>query len=223
MKTLCALLFDVDNTLTDRSRAFHEFCDDFCMEQWPEWSAGERQAAMKQIVSWDNRGYCPALEVGRRIAEQFGKISPADFVQAQESRLSHYFEPDAAVYTLLQRLAARFDLGVVTNGAEEQQRIKLERTALEPYFRAVVTSEATGIEKPDPRIFERIITSMGRPVSEILLIGDHPQNDMQGASRVGLCTCWVSLGRTFPPHLSPPRSIIPHVTDLEAALHKINF
>ncbi len=68
--------------------------------------------------------------------------------------------PDA-VGTLSSLRASGLKLGLITNGSVRMQSRKLECLALSPMFDTILISDAEGIHKPDPRIFQRAMARLG--------------------------------------------------------------
>jgi HAD superfamily hydrolase (TIGR01549 family) len=58
------------------------------------------------------------------------------------------------VRDVLDALAGRARLALVTNGLSDVQRARIERLDLARYFEAVVISSEVGVTKPRPEIFE---------------------------------------------------------------------
>lgn len=86
----------------------------------------------------------------------------------------------------LDYLAGRYQLHIITNGFEEVQHLKLERSDLARYFQVVVTSEKAGCKKPGKEIFEHACAESGAKLSESMMIGDDLQTDILGARTVGM-------------------------------------
>ena len=121
---------------------------------------------------------------------------------------------DGAVEVLetLQRLG--IVLGLITNGTVRAQAQKLDILGLRPYFRTVVVSEAVGVEKPHAAIFQHALTGLGLRADHAWFVGDHPENDILGASRVGLRTVWLRGSHPWPSHQAVPHHQIDHLRDL---------
>jgi len=92
--------------------------------------------------------------------------------------------PDA--HRVLGKLAARYPLALVSNHTTAVQLRKLGRLDFEDYFRAVVTSEEAGVEKPAAQIFERALAAVGATATEALMIGDSVKGDIGGAAALGI-------------------------------------
>lgn len=94
---------------------------------------------------------------------------------------------------LLELLATRAKLCIITNGFTALQQIRLERTDLSHFFEHVIISEQVGCAKPDVRIFEHALALMGNPDKQkVLMVGDTLSSDIQGGVNAGLDTCWIN-------------------------------
>ena len=87
---------------------------------------------------------------------------------------------------LLEALKDHFHMHIITNGFEEVQWVKLRNSKLLPYFKEVITSEAVGAKKPDPRIFQFALEKAGATVIDSVMIGDDLNTDISGAIGVNM-------------------------------------
>ncbi len=102
------------------------------------------------------------------------------------------------VMEVVESLSKKFLIGVLTNGFNEVQYRKLRTTGLNRYIQRVIISDEIGIQKPDPRLFRYAEQETGAKPEEIIMIGDNPDNDIQGALNAGwqaICYNWKS--KTF--------------------------
>ena len=112
-----------------------------------------------------------------------GRLARALTAGFKEARWWAAF-PD--VEPTLRALRARgHRLGVIAN-ARHVVLDRLEQTRLTGYFEAIVYSEAVGVEKPHPKIFQVALERMGCAPEEAVHVGDRPYEDVQGARRAGL-------------------------------------
>jgi putative hydrolase of the HAD superfamily len=102
----------------------------------------------------------------------------------------HALAADAG--SLLESLAGRFPLALITNGAPDSQREKLQSTGLESAFDAILISGELGIAKPDPRIFHLALDKLGVPAEAAWHIGDTPATDVAGARAAGITAIWLN-------------------------------
>ena len=87
---------------------------------------------------------------------------------------------------LLEALKDHFHMHIITNGFEEVQWVKLRNSKLLPYFKEVITSEAVGVKKPDPKIFQFAVEKANATVVESVMIGDDLKTDIIGAIQIGM-------------------------------------
>jgi FMN phosphatase YigB (HAD superfamily) len=94
--------------------------------------------------------------------------------------------PPAEVGRLLQRLAGRFSLAVLSNWPLASTiDAYVEAAGWQPFFRAVVVSQRVGTIKPDLRIFRAAEAALGSQGQAILHVGDDWAADIVGAKRAG--------------------------------------
>lgn len=86
---------------------------------------------------------------------------------------------------LLQELSKKYLIGVLTNGFTEVQYRKLQSTGLNRYIQRMVISDEIGIQKPDSRLFRYAEQATGADPESTIMIGDNPDNDIQGALDAG--------------------------------------
>lgn len=96
----------------------------------------------------------------------------------------------------LDYLQDHYKMYIITNGFEEIQSIKLNKSGLEKYFSEVITSEKAGFRKPHPQIFELALSTSKNTPEEVLMIGDDLEADIIGAHQMQIDTI------LFDPHQS---------------------
>jgi putative hydrolase of the HAD superfamily len=87
---------------------------------------------------------------------------------------------------LLEYLAPKYRLHIITNGFKDVQHKKLKNSGIQPFFDTVTTSEDAGVKKPDRLIFEKALKTAGALVSNSIMIGDNFEADVLGAQKVGM-------------------------------------
>lgn len=108
----------------------------------------------------------------------------------QERRARHRVFPDAE--PCLKELRRRYRLALLSNGAADLQREKLEASSLAGYFEAVVISGEVGIGKPDPAIFRLAVERVGATPATSVMVGDSLPRDVQGAQQAGMKAVWLN-------------------------------
>lgn len=123
-------------------------------------------------------------------------------------------ELDPAAIPLLTALRPRYRLGLLTNGPGEMQWPKIERLLLKPYFDEIIVAGDVGIYKPDPKVFEIILSRLDELPARALYVGDSYQMDVVGAKRAGLFSVWLRN----PENSEPLDSVRPDV-EIEELFH----
>jgi putative hydrolase of the HAD superfamily len=100
---------------------------------------------------------------------------------------------------LLEYLAPRYPLHVITNGFNDVQHTKLRTSGLLPYFREIITAQRAGVGKPAPAIYSYALNAATCACTDSLMIGDNWENDVLGARRAGLSAIWFNPERSEVP------------------------
>jgi len=84
-------------------------------------------------------------------------------------------------------------LGVVSHGWTAKQAEKLVRLGLVPYFEqsSIFISEAIGINKPNPKLYQRALDRMGLEPAEVMYVGDSPAHDVAPTHELGMIPIWA--------------------------------
>ena len=85
-----------------------------------------------------------------------------------------------------------YQLALVTNGAPDLQREKIQKTNLAQYFDEILISGEIGIGKPDCGIFMIALERLATSPSETVMIGDSLTRDILGAQHLGLKGIWLN-------------------------------
>ena len=100
---------------------------------------------------------------------------------------------------LLTGLRRHASIGIVTNNFVEEQRAKLDDCGLDSLVDFMVTSEETGLAKPDPGIFHAALKQNGSRAEESVMVGDSWEIDVEGALAAGIRPVWFNFdGSTSP-------------------------
>lgn len=126
---------------------------------------------------------------------------------------NHLFE---GTIELLEYLKPKYELHIITNGFEEVQTKKMEKSNIIKYFDQVITSEAVGVKKPNPKIFSFAVDVANANPKESIMIGDNLEADIQGALDFGLSAIHCNFERLT----NVPRNInsIDHLLEIKQYL-----
>ena len=131
------------------------------------------------------------------------------FIREYESLTQPY--DDAA--PCLDRLAGR-RLGIISNGAREQQIAKLKRAGLLDFFSVMVYAEDLGLGKPASSIFLEACRRAACRPGECAYIGDDPDFDVTPSRALGMRG--IHLDRLGSSVATPP--VISTLSNLAAVL-----
>ena len=105
-------------------------------------------------------------------------------------------EPEAAAALELVR-ARGLASGVISKSNGTIRRI-LTSLDLARHLDVILDSQEEGLEKPDPRLFERALARVGARADEAAYIGDLYSVDIAGARRAGMRAVLMDPGRCWP-------------------------
>jgi putative hydrolase of the HAD superfamily len=211
-----AVLLDLDDTLLDYSSGAEQ-----CWAQACEAGAGALdQTVLLTELAHARRTFWSDPERHRRERTNMLRAWTAIVAQALERcgaadprRAAAVAEDFAtrrrAVMTLfpearevLGALRARgLPLALVTNGDAREQRAKIERHELAPFFDAILIEGEMGVGKPEAVVYRRALAALGVSAGPgVWMVGDHLEFDVAGSQRVGLSAAWIDRpGAGLPP------------------------
>ena len=224
------IFFDIDGTLIDHASASAAASLVF-FDTFPgaiPFSRDEYPAAWEQILNKHFNRWClgevSLWEQRRaRMRDVFAAPEMSDdeadaryriFIREYEA-LTRPFE-DAK--PCLRSLAGE-RLGIISNGAREQQIGKLQRARLLKYFSVMVYSEDVGLGKPSHSIFREACRQAGDASEVCVHIGDDLEADVVPSRALGMRGIHLSRAGNSP--LGPP--VISTLNDLPALVLETNF
>lgn len=199
-----AVLFDLDNTLTHR---------DLTAQAYSRYLAEYYAPALKQVDSdkiieivrrIDNGGY-PKKEllthgsIGASAAyallQELSWLNPPTIDELAQFWFSQFgrfaVEMPAAEQVLTQLKDEGYQLAIVSNGGHDTRLNTIRGLGIETYFDEIISSGLVGFNKPQPEIFQITAERLGVQPAQCLYIGDHPINDVQGATEAGMHALWM--------------------------------
>jgi putative hydrolase of the HAD superfamily len=226
MTDITCVLFDLDNTLTDRAASLSVFSqrlmDDFSSDLDDTMVF---ETVHDVVVRGDGGGYRPKEEMFQELLSELLWQTPPTL----EMIASYWYggspycmQPRYGVQSTLEALAARrCKLGIVSNGRTTVQNATLDVLHIRPLLDTIVISEEAGLRKPDSAIFHLALSKLNATPEQALFVGDHPQADVEGARQAGLRAVWFSGVHEWPNDLTAPEftiSEIPQLLDVIAVL-----
>jgi len=111
----------------------------------------------------------------------------------------------------LRALKTRFRLGVITNCDDDLFAASNQRLGVD--FDWIVTAQAVGSYKPDPRNFEAAFARLALPRDRILHVAQSLFHDHVPAQELGLASVWIDRRHDRPGSgATPPATVIPDAT-----------
>ncbi len=97
------------------------------------------------------------------------------------------------VYEVLKVLSGT-DLirGIISAGLTVKQAEKLLRLHITDFLspNAIFITEQLGISKPNPKLYQSALESLGVAPEQAMYVGDHPQHDIDPCNELGVITVW---------------------------------
>ncbi len=192
------LIVDADDTLWENNiyfeRAFDDFCDFLAHSNMPP---AEVRAVLDEIETVNSKvhGY-GAANFARNLSECYHRLVEravdtedlSRIMSFTEQILQHPIEVIAGVEETLEYLAARHDLTLFTKGNPEEQKLKLDRSGLGPYF-----GHTAIVKEKDAATYAELIRECSLDSERTWMIGNSPKSDINPALEAG-------IGAVFVPH-----------------------
>lgn len=99
----------------------------------------------------------------------------------------------------LDRIGAKFPLGLMTNGPADVQRQEVATLEIGHRFRHFFIEGEVGFGKPEPEVFRRASEVMGFGADEMLMIGNSYHHDIVPALAAGWHAIWIRRPTDVPP------------------------
>jgi putative hydrolase of the HAD superfamily len=209
-----AVLFDLDETLVDRSTSLTRYMRDFYVRHHLP-SEGSR-AFLQRFVELDRYGYAVRAEVFGTLIHEFAIPTTVeawmeDFRQNAWVECLCFADAHEVLNTLRQR---GYKLGIVTNGSSESQRAKIRAADLAPKVDVILVSAEEESAKPAPKIFLRAAERLQVSSAACLFVGDNPEADIGGAQSAGMQAVWVKRHLPWPETQTQNCHAIAELTEL---------
>jgi putative hydrolase of the HAD superfamily len=203
------VLLDLDDTILDDTGAVAESWRRALAEEAPLLSRVDGDTLLETIDRhrvwyWSDESRHLAGRLGlvdarvvivARALEELGLADPA---AARRIAVAHTELRDAAIapypgaIDVLHALrASGRRLGLVSNGAADAQRAKVDRFELAPLFDYIGIEGEVGIGKPHPEAYQRAMRELGFAPGEACMVGDRHEWDVAAPMRLGLAGIWV--------------------------------
>ena len=199
------IFFDLDHTLWDfeknsnltfeqlfRAHDIQLQLEDFLTEYSPinfnYWKLYREEKISKEKLrygrlkdSFDKLSYTISDDLINVLSREYINVLPS---------YNHLFD---GTIELLEYLQPKYALHIITNGFEEVQDLKLEKSGIKKYFDKIITSESVGLKKPNPKVFEFALKTANTTPQSSFMIGDNLEADIIGAINCGISSIHFNL------------------------------
>ena len=208
------ILFDADNTLLDFDAAERKALAETLTEYGIEPSS-ETVQKYREI----NEGLWRQLEKGqirrdKLVSERFTRFLKEIGAAGNGAEMNRFYldklasHPDLMpgnVLDVLRELAEVATLAIVTNGFDRVQGRRVKESGVAEWMEEVFVSERLESEKPNRKIFDAALRTLGVENREhVLVVGDSLTSDIQGGANAGLDNCWYKRDHKENPGLVSP-------------------
>lgn len=214
-----AVLFDLDNTLINRNKAFRVFTNKL-IDQFIECRDEKAREAMIEFIRVaDRNGYRKKSELFGEIKSRYPLKNPDTSIKdLLDFWFSEFFKCTVLMDSAIEVLEAIKDngylLGLITNGSIRSQNGKLDFVKIREYFDDIIVSDEVRLKKPDQQIFTLALDKLGVAAEDSWYVGDHPVNDVYGARQAGLTSVWFEGPMEWDSTVDKPEYTIGHLREL---------
>lgn len=200
-----AIVFDVDDTLYDRSQPFREAYEELLEETYPAKFEELYRAVSRrgdEVFEAAQKGEMPMEEshiyrIRMGFADLGIDISREEALEFQHgyARRQGEIRLSPMMRKLLNRLSqSGIPMGLLTNGPVDHQERKIRKLGMEAWIPGdcVVISAACNLAKPDVRIFRYAEKKMDLEGKTVYYVGDSYEKDVLGAAAAGWKTIWIN-------------------------------
>ena len=211
-----ALFIDIDNTLLD----FDGYVREAMQKGFRQFGLKPYTEEMFPVFRRINTELWQEIEEGKLTLAELTKIRWSRILETLNIdfdgiRFEDYFReglfhsaiPIDGAMEMLSYLEKRDLLCAASNGPYDQQRNRLKKAGMDPFFSHFFISERIGVSKPAEAFFTRSIQELNEALihrgedpatpSEIMIIGDSLTSDMAGGQKSGLKTCLFDRERKY--------------------------
>ncbi|HLX57828.1 MAG TPA: HAD family hydrolase [Ktedonobacteraceae bacterium] len=192
------LLIDADDTLWENNiyfeQAIHAFITFLNHSQLSPLEVRAVLDDVERLMGYGSVNFTRSLvETYRRLAER--DLQDEDVQQVRqfgEQIRSHPLQLLDRVKETLDYLSLRHDLILLTKGEIEEQKLKVERSGIEEYFRQVVI-----VPEKDVATYYRVVSEMEVDPRQTWMVGNSPRSDINPALAAGLNAIYIPHPHTW--------------------------
>ena len=192
------LLFDADDTLWENNVFFEQAIHAFItFLNHSQLTAEEVRAVLDEVehlMGYGSANFTRSLlETYRRLAEK--DLQDEDIQQVRqfgEQIRSHPLQLLEGVIETLEYLSPRHSLVMLTKGDVEEQKLKIERSGIEEFFKQVII-----VQEKDVATYHRVAKELQVVPKHTWMVGNSPRSDINPALAAGLNAVFIPHPHTW--------------------------
>ncbi len=174
------VIFDLDGLLLDSEQLWDEVREELARERGGRWHAG----AQRDMMGMSSPEWSRYMHDRIGLTESPAEIS-AEVVRRLEASYRQELPLVPGAEEAVERLAARWPLGLASSSNREVIDLALELSGLDKFFRATVSSEEVERGKPAPDVYLEAARRLGVPAERCAAIEDS-HNGIRAAKAAGM-------------------------------------
>ena len=199
-----AVTFDLDDTLWPLREVIihaHKESNNWIIDKFPNMAkvlfTEQEQKMWQKLIAKDNSLRHRLSELRKKVIETLlieNGVSSEDAKATSKDafdiflKLRHditYFE---GALEVLKSLKEKYTLGVLTNGNASIETLKINHL-----FDFYLNAEMVNDSKPGAKMFKEALKITQLKPEEVCHVGDHPDNDVEAAVKLGMKAIWLNL------------------------------
>jgi putative hydrolase of the HAD superfamily len=196
------LVFDADDTLWENNHLFERVIDDYL--DWlahPSMTPQEIRATLLDIEAANATAHGYGSEVFlRSLRDCFAHLNDRPASAEEHAAidtlarplLEHHVEPGPGVVETLTELGTRHHLVLLTKGATEEQRRKIDASQLAPHFRHIHI-----VAEKDVDTYRWLLEARAIDPMTSWMIGNSPKSDIVPARAAGMRAVYIPNANTW--------------------------
>jgi putative hydrolase of the HAD superfamily len=192
------LLIDADDTLWENNiyfeQAIHAFITFLDHSQLTREEVRAVLDDVERLMGYGSANFTRSLvETYRRLAERDLQDEAVQQVRRFGEQIrSHPLQLLDGVKETLDYLSPRHDLVLLTKGDLEEQKLKVERSGIEEYFRQVEI-----VQEKDVATYHRVVEELQFDPQLTWMVGNSPRSDINPALAAGLNAVYIPHPHTW--------------------------
>ena len=186
------IIFDIDNTLIPWKEEYFNEIKIELKNLGIAYTENDYKKIRKAFAEYENQYYIFDRKLMINYINKYtGKQYPEEFIYNLTKNWSKCIpnKLDNGVVETLQYLINKYEIVILTDWFEDQQKERLRRIGILKYFSKIYSAEKTK-RKPFKEAFFRAIGE-NKP-EECVMIGDSIERDIEGALNSGLKAIWFN-------------------------------